>query len=191
MPRGTVACRSSQTLALGRHPSPAFVASSNASCRVASRQELLRSSRRSSRRCVQVARPPSLSPRPSRPAYFVPIRHQPSRVAQALLSFWVSNERDNHARLQGQVVVGAPRRGAAPGSQRHEALCRSAVLPPLERIEPCVGLAVGVRLPPMQQACAQVHSQSVLVQRRSRPRANPSFERTCPGVPGPAAQVKR
>ena len=40
----------------------------------------------------------------------------------------------NHARLQGQVVVGAPRRRAAPGCQRHEALCHSAASPPSERI---------------------------------------------------------
>ena len=189
---------------LGRLPSQALDALSNASCSVSPRVAfVLRGS-------LHVAGPPSLAPLPSRRAYFLLIRHQPSRVAQALQSFWFLRSPGPRGRCQPRKAErsGGGWRSAPPccaGRSEHEALCHSAAWPPPECIEPCVGLAVSVRSQPMQEARAQFHSPSVLVQRRSRPRPNPSFERTRsgmsalafisfsakPALPPRAAQLKR
>ena len=171
MPRRTGACRSSQTLALGmnpassaplrRLPSQALDASSNARCCISPRVAFVL------RGGLHVARLPSPSPQPLRPAYFLPTRHQPSRVAQALHP---SGSRTSETATQGckvRWVVGAPRRRAAPGAQRHEALCCPATWAPSERIRT------------LRPACGQrkvaINATSPRqVSRTERPRSKPA-----------------
>ena len=107
----------------------------------------------------------------------------PSRVAQALHPFGLrtSATARKAARSGGWLALRAAvlrralrdtRRCAARPRRRH----RSA-------FERCIRPAVSVRSQPMQEARAQFHSPSVLVQRRPKPRANPSIERTRSGRP--------
>ena len=172
MPRHTGACRSCQTLALGMNP--------------ASSAPLGRLRRRRSMRATQVvvSRQELLSffaevfKSHARPAFLLHPHAQPtssrlatspSRVAQALHP---SGSRTSATATQGSKVRrwlalrAAVLRRAVRDTRRCAARPRGRNRSAFER---CVRLAVSVRSQPMQEARAQFHSPSVLVQRRSRP----------------------